>query len=78
MLREQLNCTVFHIDDYFLRPEQRTETRLAQPGGNVDYERFAEEILNPLKSGKKKSSAARLTAIRKSCCHWLRKRYPPL
>lgn len=39
------DCNVFHMDDYFLRPEQRTEERYEQPGGNVDYERFREEIL---------------------------------
>ena len=32
------------MDDYFLQPYQRTEERLAEPGGNVDYERFKEEI----------------------------------
>ena len=29
-------CPVFHMDDFFLRPEQRTEARFTQPGGNVD------------------------------------------
>ena len=41
-------CNVFHMDDFFLRPEQRTPERFAQPGGNVDYERFLEEVLTPL------------------------------
>ena len=40
------------MDDFFLRPEQRTAERYAQPGGNVDYERFREEVLLPLKTGK--------------------------
>ena len=39
---------VFHMDDYFLRPEQRTAERFATPGENVDHERFHEEILLPL------------------------------
>ena len=39
-LQAQLECNVFHMDDFFLRPEQRTSERLHQPGGNVDYERF--------------------------------------
>lgn len=47
------NCNVFHMDDFFLRPEQRTEERLNEIGGNVDYERFHEEIIIPLKSGTK-------------------------
>ena len=41
-------CPLLHMDDFFLRPEQRTEERLAQPGGNVDYERFLQEVLLPL------------------------------
>lgn len=36
-----------HMDDYFLRPVQRTPERYAEPGGNVDYERFKEEVLMP-------------------------------
>ena len=51
-LAQIYDCNVFHMDDFFLRPEQRTAQRYAQPGGNVDYERFREEVLLPLKSGK--------------------------
>ena len=51
LLEEQYDCNVFHMDDFFLRPEQRTESRFAQPGGNVDYERFREEVLIPLSLG---------------------------
>lgn len=36
---------LFHMDDYFLQPHQRTTERLTEPGGNVDYERFKEEII---------------------------------
>ena len=46
------DCNVLHMDDFFLRPEQRTPERFAEIGGNVDYERFREEVLLPLKSGK--------------------------
>ena len=46
------DCNVFHMDDFFLRPEQRTPERFAEAGGNVDYERFREEVLLPLRSGK--------------------------
>lgn len=48
-LRQESGCTVFHMDDYFLRPAQRTAGRLDTPGGNVDYERFGAEILEPLR-----------------------------
>lgn len=49
-LQEKLSCPVVHMDDFFLRPEQRTKERLQTPGGNVDYERFLEEVLVPLQS----------------------------
>ena len=41
-LAEIYDCNVFHMDDFFLRPEQRTAERFAEVGGNVDYERFQE------------------------------------
>ena len=44
------DCNVFHMDDFFLRPEQRTAERFAETGGNVDYERFQTEVLLPLKT----------------------------
>lgn len=45
-------CQVIAMDDFFLRPCQRTPERMAQVGGNVDYERFQEEVLSPLLSGR--------------------------
>lgn len=51
-LQRELHCAVYHMDDFFLRPEQRTENRLSQPGGNVDHERFLAEVLLPLRSGQ--------------------------
>ena len=48
ILKERSDCNLFHMDDFFLRPFQRTRQRLLQPGGNVDYERFKEEILDRL------------------------------
>ena len=52
LLQNVYGCPVFHMDDFFLRPEQRTEARFAQPGGNVDRERFLEEVLIPLREGR--------------------------
>ena len=49
-LAELYDCNVFHMDDFFLRPEQRTPERFAEVGGNVDYERFYKEVLLPLKT----------------------------
>ena len=51
-LEDIYGCSVFHMDDFFLRPEQRTPERFAEPGGNVDRERFLEEILLPLSKGE--------------------------
>ena len=55
-LSEQLNkvydCTIFHMDDFFLRPNQRTQERLNEIGGNIDKERFLEEILIPLSNNE--------------------------
>lgn len=47
-LEQVYECNVFHMDDFFLRPEQRTKERFAETGGNVDRERFLEEVLVPL------------------------------
>ena len=46
------DCTVFHMDDFFLQPEQRTPERFAQTGGNIDWERFLAEVLLPLRRGE--------------------------
>ena len=49
ILREVYDCNIFHMDDFFLRPEQRTEERLREVGGNIDRERFSQEVLTSLK-----------------------------
>ena len=49
LLETLYDCTVFHMDDFFLRPEQRTPERYAEVGGNIDRERFLEEVLIPLR-----------------------------
>lgn len=51
-IHARLGGTLIHMDDFFLRPEQRTEERYAEPGGNVDRERFLTEVLRPLKEKK--------------------------
>ena len=48
-LSEHFSCPVIHMDHFFLRPEQRTPERLAEPGGNFDRERFTAEVLTPLR-----------------------------
>lgn len=44
-LAELFDCNLFHMDDFFLQPHQRTDERGKEIGGNVDYERFYEEVL---------------------------------
>lgn len=51
-LAQKLDCNVFHMDDFFLRPEQRSEERLNKAGENVDHERFLSEVLIPLSKGE--------------------------
>lgn len=51
-LAAAFDAAVFHMDDFFLSPHRKTAERLAQPGGNVDYERVAAEVLSPLKRGE--------------------------
>lgn len=52
-LAELCGGNVFHMDDFFLRPEQRRPERFAEAGGNVDRERFAAEVLSPLARGER-------------------------
>jgi uridine kinase len=48
----RFSCNLFHMDDFFLPPALRTEERLSEPGGNVDYERFFTQVLVPLKGNE--------------------------
>lgn len=49
-LKDHYGCNLFHMDDFYLRMEQRTPERYAEPGGNVDYERFQAEVLRQLEN----------------------------
>lgn len=51
-LGSRFGWSVVHLDDFFLRPEQRTPARYASPGENVDHERFLAEVLLPLRAGR--------------------------
>ena len=52
LLASQITKNIIHMDHFFLRPGQRTSERLSMPGGNIDYERFIEEVAKPLASGE--------------------------
>ena len=43
-LADRFGGRVIRMDHFFLPPEKRTEERLSLPGGNIDYERFLQEI----------------------------------
>ncbi|MGM0216760.1 uridine kinase family protein [Enterococcus sp. AZ109] len=54
-LQEHYHCALIAMDDFFLQPQQRTKERLAQPGGNIDHERFLQEVLTPLQEKQEAS-----------------------
>ncbi len=47
-LAKIIDCNVFHMDDFFLTPDLRTQDRLNEIGGNVDYIRFENEVLKKI------------------------------
>lgn len=44
-LSQELRADVVQLDDFFLPADLRSAERYAEVGGNVHYERFAEEVL---------------------------------
>ncbi|HOO27068.1 MAG TPA: hypothetical protein PLU43_01280, partial [Lachnospiraceae bacterium] len=51
-ISELYDCEVIHMDDFFLPPHLRTGERLSEPGGNIHYERFLQEVVAGIKSKK--------------------------
>ncbi len=52
ILQDKYDCNVFHADSFFLQKHQRTKERLAEIGGNLDFERLKFEVLDNLKKGE--------------------------
>lgn len=52
------DTSIIHMDNFFLPFERKTEERLAEPGGNIDYERFLEIIIPALQKKAPFSYAA--------------------
>lgn len=52
MISKEVDCNIFHMDDFYLTPEKRTPERLSEPGGNIDRARFLEEVLIPATKGE--------------------------
>ena len=51
-LAEMTDAQIIHADDFFLPHEMKTPERMAQAGGNIHYERFAQEVASGLSSQK--------------------------
>ena len=49
LLGSNLDAAIIRMDDFFLPAKLRTSERYDEPGGNVHYERFNEEVVNSLK-----------------------------
>lgn len=56
---------VIHMDDFFLPVELRTKERFCEPGGNIHYERFCEEVLPHLRSRSRETFCYRRFDCRK-------------
>ena len=49
MLSEKFPCNVIHMDDFFLPFDKKTPERMNEIGGNIDYERFYNEVVKNIK-----------------------------
>ena len=52
LMREVFSCNVFHMDDFYLPREQRTENWMERPGGNMDLVRLKREVLDQVFVGQ--------------------------
>lgn len=52
LIADIFNASVIHMDDFFLPRELRTAERMAEVGGNIHYERFKDEVIPNLRTGK--------------------------
>lgn len=52
ILEAVFDCNVFHMDDYYLPPAQRQPDWKAIPGGNMDFQRLKNQVLEPLSRGE--------------------------
>ena len=57
LLAPLYHASIISLDDFFLPSDLRTPARLAEPGGNIHYERFATEVLKNLGTGERFSYA---------------------
>ena len=64
-LARELEADVVPMDDFFLPPKLRMPDRLSQPGGNVHYERFSIQIIDPLLAAKRAGGEKGATASKR-------------
>ena len=50
LINNVYDSNIFHMDDFFLQPYQKTDERLEEVGGNVDYVRFHQEVISGIQS----------------------------
>ncbi len=55
LLQKKYDALLIHTDNYFLPLKRKTQKRLAESGGNVDYERIMSEVMDKLNSDYLKS-----------------------
>ncbi len=48
LLQKKYDALTIHTDNYFLPLNRKTKARLAEIGGNIDYERIKSEIMDNL------------------------------
>ncbi len=51
-LAQEYHAPLIHMDDFYLPLNRKTSERMNQPGGNVDYERVLNEVIDPIRSKK--------------------------
>jgi uridine kinase len=47
-LANEFKASIIHIDDFFLPAVEQTPEQLADPGGNIDFDRFISQVKKPL------------------------------
>ena len=52
VLKELFPCNVVHMDDFYLPPEKRSRDWERTAGGNMDFDRFRQEVLLKVSSGE--------------------------
>lgn len=52
IIKENFDCNIFHMDDYYLPFSKRGENWEMLPAGNMDIKRFLEQVVLPAKRGE--------------------------